>query len=465
MEEKDVKLNKNNFIYITQDSLTDYYEVTRFIGAGGYGKVYEVKSLKTQEFFACKKLSKINIIDLSRFREEINIMSTVDHPNIVKLYEIYESQRSFYLIMELCKGGELLKKINKRIKYNNIYTEKDAAKIFRQIMSGIEYCHNQGICHRDIKPENILYLKDDNEIDNPIKIIDFGLSRHFKFYRLISKVGSVYYIPPEIISQNYTEKCDIWSAGVLLYLLLSGNLPFKGEDHKEIVKNILSLNYNMDDKIWKNISNEAKDLIKHMIIPENERFNGKEVLSHPWFKKVQNINNEKLNIDINIIEKYTEKSAIKRIVLFYIATRLNDDEIEELKKIFKEFDMNFDGQISYEEFKKGFMKYQNKNQNQALKYDFKNIFDMVDMNKNGVIDYSEFIAACLIGKKTTLKKGLLEAFSSYDTNNSGKIKKEDFIKALHIDTSIKEKGFDKVINDSTKNNYIDYKDFLKILEE
>ena len=127
--------------------------------------------------------------------------------------------------------------------------------------------------------------------------------------------------------------------------------------------------------------------------------------------------------------------------------------------------MNFDGQISFEEFKKGFMKYQNKSQNQEFKYDLKNIFDMVDMNKNGVIDYSEFIAACLIGKKSTLKKGLLEAFSSYDTNNSGKIKKEDFIKALHIDTSIKEKGFDKVINDSTINNYIDYNDFLKILEE
>ena len=465
MTEEDIKVNKDNFITMTKDSLTDYYSIVKIIGEGGFGKVYEVKNKKTSEVFACKKVSKVNLIDLEKFKNEISIMSKADHPNIVKLYEIYESNRSLYLIMELCKGGELLTKITERAQKKKMYSEKDAAEIFQQIMSGIEYCHNHGVCHRDLKPENILYLNDDNEKNNPLKIIDFGLSKHFKVHKLSSRVGSVHYVSPEVLEQNYTEKCDIWSGGVLLYLLLSGYVPFNGHDDKEIFAQIKACKYHLDNKIWNNISDEAKDLIKHMLIPEKDRFSAKEVLAHPWFNIINNKEEKSINIDFTLFKRYAEENNLKKIVLYFIATRLNEKEIKELSELFKKFDKNLDGQISYEEFENGFIEFKNKNKS-ISENDIKHIFNSVDVNKNGMIDYSEFIAASLVGREEIVEKRLLDAFNSFDKEQTGKIKKEDFIKALHIDMSLKEKGFDKMIDDLTKEDgLIDYNEFLKLIKQ
>ena len=464
VEKENIKFNKEHFIFISKDSLTKYYKIIKMIGKGGFGKVYEVENLKTSETFACKKISKTNILNYVNFKNEINIMSKADHPHIIKLYEIYESNRSFYLIMELCKGGQLINKIMEKIKNKKRYTEKDAAQIFQQIMSGIEYCHNQGVCHRDLKPENILYLNDDNKRNNPLKIIDFGFSKYFKSSKFSSRVGSVYYVSPEVLKQSYTEKCDIWSAGVILFLLLSGKLPFSGDDDKEILAKIKSVKYNMDDDLWKNISDEAKDLIKHMLVNENERFSAKEVLAHPWFKIVNTMKEKKLNIDFNIFKRYSEESTLKKIVLYFIATRLNEKEINELSKLYKKFDTDLDGQISYEEFEKAFLEFQ-KNNNTITQKEIKAIFDKVDINKNGKTDYTEFIAACLEGRKEIVERKLLEAFSSYDNEQKGKISKEDFIKALHIDSSLNDKGFEKIINDLTKDNLIDYYEFLKFMDK
>ena len=464
MTEEKIKCDKPDFISMTKDSLTDYYKIIRIIGEGGFSKVFEVKNLKTNETFACKKISKVNVIDLQKFKNETSIISKSDHPNIIKLYEIYESHRSFYLIMELCKGGQLFEQITERAQKKNMYSEKDAAEIFQQIMSGIEYCHNQGVCHRDLKPENILCLNDSDDKNSQLKIIDFGLSKHFKLNKLNSRVGSVYYISPEVLDCAYTEKCDIWSGGVLLFLLLSGKLPFTGKDDQEIFSKIKACSYNMDDKIWENISNEAKDLIRHMLVPENERFSAKEVLAHPWFKIVNEIKDKKINIDFNFFKEFSEENNLKKVVLYFIATRLNEKEIKELSQLFKDFDTNLDGQISYEEFEKGFLKYKSKNKflNQN---DIKHIFDSVDINKNGKIDYSEFIAATLEGRKEIVEKRLLETFAVYDKQNTGKIKKENLIKALHIDESLKEKGLEKLIDELSKEDLIDYNEFLKLLDK
>ena len=462
--ENENKINKDNFIHMVKDSLTDYYKIIKIIGKGGYSKVYEVQNQKTSKLLACKKISKINIIDLQKFKNEINIMCAMDHPNIVKFYEVYESNRSLYLIMELCKGSPLFKKITEKAIQKKKYTEKDAAKIFQNVISALEYSHNVGICHRDLKPENILYLNDNNDEKNPLKLINFIFSRHFKINKLTSKVGSVYYIAPEVLDRKYTEKCDIWSAGVLLYLLLSGSLPFNGSEESEIFAKIKSFKYDMDNKIWENISNEAKDLIKHIFVPENERYSAKEVLAHPWFKIVNDIKDKPINIDFNFFKKYSEENTLKKIVLHFITSRLNEKEIENLKDLFKKFDKNSDGQISYEEFEKGFIEYQNKNHlfNQN---DIKNIFNIIDINKNGKIDYSEFIATSLVGRKEIIERRLLEAFATFDKNQSGKIKKEDFIKALNIDTSLKEKGLEKFIDDLTQDDMVDYNKFLELMNK
>ena len=202
--------------------------------------------------YACKKLSKLNIDNLEKFRKEIDILMKLDHPNIIKLYEVFEAPNSLYLIMEECQGGELFDRLSERIENNNMFSEKDAVEIMKQIMSAIDYCHNNGVCHRDLKPENLLYLKKGKEENNSLKVIDFGLSQNISNKkRLSSKVGTPYYISPEILEGNYTEKCDIWSAGVIFYVLLTGELPFNGSNDVEIYSKIKKFEFKFPEHISK----------------------------------------------------------------------------------------------------------------------------------------------------------------------------------------------------------------------
>ena len=202
------KFGKENFVGPTKGKLLDYYDVVKELGKGGYGKVYQVKNKTTGEIRACKHLSKLNIKNLDRFKKEIKYLQEMDHPNIIKLFDVYESERSYYIVMEECKGGEIFDRIIEHINTKQMYSEKDAATIFKQVMSCIQYCHNKNVCHRDLKPENILYLNEGSEENNRIKIIDFGLSQDID--KLKSRVGTAYYVSPEILDGNYTQLCDIY---------------------------------------------------------------------------------------------------------------------------------------------------------------------------------------------------------------------------------------------------------------
>ena len=249
-----------------------------------------------------------------------------------------------------------------------MYTEKEVAIIMRQIISAIEYCHQKKICHRDLKAENVLFLNAKeleikgkkskklniiDEIKNPIKIIDFGLSQIIN-PDIQSRVGSLLYIPPEVLDGHYTEKCDIWSAGVLLYLLLSGRFPFEGTEQKKILKKIKRKKFSFTEQ-FDDVSSEVKELIKHMIAPEEKRYSASQVLADPWFQKVNIENKELKNIkfDPSLIKGYSKANQLKKLVLLFIASRIGDKEINDLKESFKAFDKDNDGQISLEEFKKG----------------------------------------------------------------------------------------------------------------
>ena len=180
----------------------------------------------------------------------------MDHPNIIRLYEIFEDDRYISLVMELCEGGNLFDRINDLAEKDKSFSEKEAVKIFKQVMSAVSYCHNQGICHRDIKPENILFANKTPE--SPIKIIDFGLSKIFGEIKPIMKggqieknimslkVGTAYYMAPEVLQGDYDNKCDIWSCGVLLYILLCGYPPFDGDCEKDILKAVLKKTFQME---------------------------------------------------------------------------------------------------------------------------------------------------------------------------------------------------------------------------
>ena len=461
-ENPTIKYGKKNFVGKSEGLFLDNYDVIKQLGKGGYGKVYEVKHKKTGEIRACKHLSKLVLKNLEKFEREINILINTDHPNIIKIYEIFESQRSLYLVMEECKGGEIFDRIIDHIQSKKMYSEKDASIIFQQVMSAIEYCHNNGICHRDLKPENLLYLNQGPEQDNPIKVIDFGLSQMISTdKKLKTKVGTAYYVAPEILKGDYTEKCDVWSAGVILYIFLSGDPPFNGPSDSEIYNKIAQMKYTFPEKKWKDISNEAKDLIQHMMAPENERYTARQVLDHPWFKNAKTTPLSSLNFDPAFFVDYVKGCELKKISLLFIASRLDENEIINLKKYFEAFDKCKDGQITFEELEQGLTQLKS---NKLTENDLKELFNLIDADKNGKIDYTEFLAATIQKYNYLRNERLFETFCMFDKDNSGQITKDEILKALNADKN-QEKEIEKYINAVDKNGdgKVDYKEFLQLM--
>ena len=458
----DLKFARENFVGETKGKLLDSYEVLSQLGKGGYGKVYKVKNIKTGEIRACKHLSKQNVKNLEKFRREIEILKKMDHPNIIKLYEVYESERSLYLVMELCNGGEIFDRIIEHIQDKKMYSEKDAAKIFEQVMSCIQYCHNKNICHRDLKPENLLYLNAGSEENNRIKVIDFGLSQACD--RLKTKVGTAYYVSPEILSGNYTQLCDIWSAGVILYILLSGDPPFNGPNDNYIYTKISQMKFTFPENKWKNISNDAKDLICHMLVPESERYTAEQVLAHPWFKNASDVPLSAIEFnDKNMFMNFVNGSFIKKMGLMFIASRFDENEINNLKKVFSAFDTGKDGQISFEELKKGLLEIKSSH---LTEEELKKIFDSIDVDKNGKIDYTEFIASTMEGAKYYKNERLLEAFESFDKDGSGQISKGELLETLKAE-KCQEKEIEKFIKavDKDGNGKISIDEFRQLMLE
>ena len=481
MAKEKIKFGKEIFVDKSHGAIMDNYDVEKKpLGKGGYGTVFKGTNKKTGEPRAIKKLSREGIEedDLVRFLREIELLKKADHPNIIKLYELYESKHSLYLVMEKCDGGELFDDLITRVENGPMYTEKEVAIILKQIMSAVEYCHNNGICHRDLKPENILFSKklkiDTGKVDlknnpikvikvdekeNPIKVIDFGLSQIIK-PDLASKVGTAYYVAPEILAGKYTEKCDIWSSGVILYILLCGDPPFNGPNDQVIYKKIKEMKFTFSDK-FKDISEEAKDLIRHMIAPEKERYSAKQVLEHKWFDKVETAKLKELNFDGSFLKEYKNSNHLKKLVLLFIASRIGDKEISELKQVFKAFDKNNDGQIDFEEFKKGLkeIKSQHFSEQEISEY-----FSSIDTDKNNKIDYTEFLAATLEKKTYLQKERLFEAFCMMDKDNDGKITRDELKSVLKLE-SADDKLIADLMNkaDTNKDGVIDYQEFLNFM--
>ena len=446
-------------------NLVEKYIKIKELGSGTFGKVYEIENKETKKKYACKHITKKKICDMNKFNNEINIMREINHPNIIKLYEIYEDQRHIDLVMEECLGGELFDRIMERIQENKIYNEKEASIIFKQIMKGVEYCHSKGIVHRDLKPENILFLtKEDN---SPIKIIDFGLSKIFgekinnKF--LSTKVGTAYYVSPEILEGKYNEKCDIWSYGVILYIILSGTPPFNGENDIEIYKKISHKKFTFPEKEWQNISENAKDLIKKMLCDENIRLSAKEVLQHNWLNDNEEEKKEKLVLDNFNKEKlklYQNIPKLKKNILSLIVSKCCNQDIENLKNIFNQLDLTNCGNLSFEEFKKGLIKLTIEN----IEKDIQNIFKTNEVDCSDKINYIEFLIICINLKNYLTEEKLHDNCKLIDKNNNGKISKNELKEILnnHID----KKVIDKIILDFDLNGegLIDYNQFLNELQ-
>lgn len=287
----------------------------------------------------------------------------------------------------------------------------------KQILSAVSYCHKNNIVHRDLKPENILYLSDD--YNSSLKIVDFGTSAIFKKNEILhQKYGTPYYIAPEVIMKNYDSKCDIWSCGVILYVLLSGKPPFNGEDEKEIMNKVASGVYKMEGKSWQGVSNEACEFVKSLLnFDPKGRPDAETALNNPWLKSFEEENRPRLDKKsaanaLDNLRKFRIKNKFQHAIwIFLIQNLATNEEHKKLMKLFEALDKDGNGVLEKDELIQGYN--QILNAPDAAKA-VEKIIKIVDINKSGSIDYMEFVMASVNRKKLLSKKILEKAFKMID---------------------------------------------------
>ena len=456
----------NNSSYIGQfiTDIKNYYDFLKELGSGSYGQVWRVQNKLTGEIQACKKLNKKSIKNKERYKVEIELMKAIDHHNIVKLYEVYEDVSYLYLIMEECVGGDFFDRLASRAKSANIYTEKMAAELFKQIMSSLNYCHSHGVSHRDIKPENILFTGSDDA--STLKLIDFGLSKLFgsQGNAMKSVVGTTYYMAPEVLKGHYDERCDVWSAGVILYIMLCGRPPFYGKNDEEIMRKIQKKNYHFEYPEWNKVSKDVKELIKSIFVDVNDRPNAQEILEHLWVSQLApNSTNEVIHLDIDHVSQYAKSNKLQKSVISYCAYRLKDDETRNLVNIFNSFDANNDGVISLSELERGLVNFKSKGFESK---DIEKLFEDIDLDKNGLINFNEFLSATINYSQVSKQEVIFEAFRAFDKDGNGKLSYGEICDIIKPQTKEDLAYIKNLLEkmDLNKDGEIDFEEFMLGME-
>ncbi|KAI3924605.1 hypothetical protein MKW92_029472 [Papaver armeniacum] len=401
------------------------YELGRELGRGEFGITYLCTDKTTADVYACKSISKKKLrtaIDIEDVRREVEIMKHMpQHPNIVTLKDTYEDDNAVHLVMELCEGGELFDRIVARM------------------------CHKHGVMHRDLKPENFLFAN--KKETSPLKAIDFGLSIFFKpGERFTEIVGSPYYMAPEVLKRNYGPEVDVWSAGVILYILLCGVPPFWADP-------------------WPKVSDNAKDLVKRMLDPDPKKhLSAQEVLDHPWLQNAHKAPNVSLGETVKSrLKQFSMLNKFKKRALRVVAEHLSVEEVADIIEAFDMMDINNNGKITLLELKAGLHKIGH----QISYSDLQILMEVADVDGDGCLDYGEFVAVAVHFRKIGNDEHLHKAFSFFDQNKSGYIEIEELRIALADEV---DPNNDEVINaiirdvDTDKDGKISYEEFAAMMK-
>ena len=472
-EEMNLQVKQENLIIQEKGNPSKKYKPTKLLGTGSFGSVYEAKNTIFQNIVAMKVINKDpnNSLDEQEIRNEIDILKKLSHPNIVKIYEFYISNSHYYIVTEFCRDGELFSYIK------NKYSERQLAVLFYQVFSGLWYLHDNKILHRDIKLENIMISQKekDNETGEElfwVKIIDFGTAKIFeKNKKEKDVVGSSYYIAPEVLQQNYNEKCDTWSVGVILYMMLVGRAPFDGKDDEEIILKINSADYNSKEPKLMKHSPEVRDLVSKLLQKDTDkRYSAREAIAHPWFQKYggrslySNFKREEIEPYINNLFNYYFNSKIQQLVIAFLVHNLpNDDSSITVLKLFRHFNKSGSCKLTKEELMNGLYDYRNKNEVDKV---VDHLFRLLDGDNNGFIEYEEFLRAC-IDKKTILKSTYLKyAFKFLDKEKTGTLNTQKIIKAFVLTPNkLIEAVFNNTLNsvDHDSDGIINFEEFQELM--
>ncbi|WJX11371.1 Calcium-dependent protein kinase 25 [Trifolium repens] len=455
-------LKTNSVLQRKTVSLREFYNLGPKLGQGQFGTTFLCVEKATGKEYACKSIMKRKLLteeDVEDVRREIQIMHHLaGSPNVISIKEASEDAVAVHVVMELCSGGELFDRIVER----GHYTERKAAKLARTIVGVIQSCHSLGVMHRDLKPENFLFVN--QQEDSPLKAIDFGLSAFFKPGDIFNDVvGSPYYVAPEVLRKRYGPEADVWSAGVILYILLCGVPPFWGESEQEIFEAILNSDLDFSSDPWPSISESAKDLVMKMLVRDpSKRLSAYDVLRHPWIQVDGAAPDKPLDSAVlSRMKQFTAMNKLKKMALRVIAENLSEDEIAGLREMFKMIDTDNSGQITFEELKVGLKKF-GANLNESEIYD---LMQAADVDNSGTIDYGEFIAATLHLNKIDREDHLVAAFSYFDKDGSGYITKDELQKACE-EFGLSNVPLEEMIREADQNNdgRIDYNEFVAMMQ-
>ena len=520
----DLKVNTGNFIVQREGSkVYDVYEKLQFLGEGSFGSVYKVKrknSGQREIIRALKEISKekmcLNEENSEEIRNEISVLKSLDHPNIMKIYEFYEDKENMYLITEFC-GGDAA---NIQDKYG-VLPEFLVKYIMYQVFMAVAFFHANKIVHTDIKRENIAFFyrdekKDKKEVEDflkkffedkeiteelcdasglenlsedalkvakelsnfDVKILDFGSAKKRNRNKLSGITGTVYYCSPEIVNDKYDFECDEWACGVMMYILLVNEPPFQGESEEEIFSKILKEEPNLDINPLKDISDNCKDLIKKLLEKDaKKRIKAQEALKHPFFTSGINIGNlfkgkykENTEILKTLYKRKTQEiqdkkgSKFKDMVIAYIT--LHFSEKEEEKKARKIFMEMAGGDNHFLIRKDTFVHRMGTIYKNESKEKIEELFDNIDENKSGNIEYEELVRALSDRNQLLNDKNLREAFDFFDKDKSGSISWNEIAEIIEPDGSIPKqimKDFMNEIGQKDENKEITFEEFKSIL--
>ncbi|KAI3673807.1 hypothetical protein L6452_39937 [Arctium lappa] len=442
--------------------IKQHYTIGPELGRGQFGITYLCTHNSTSQKFACKSISKKKLItkgDKEDMRREIQIMQHLSgQANVVEFKGAYEDKSCVHLVMEVCEGGELFD----RIIAKGHYSERAAASICRSIVNVVHVCHFMGVLHRDLKPENFL-LSDTSE-EAVLKATDFGLSvfiQEGKSYRDI--VGSAYYVAPEVLKRKYGKEIDIWSAGVMLYILLSGVPPFWAKTEKGIFNEILKGYVDFESDPWPSISTSAKDLVQRMLtLDPKKRITSAQVLEHPWIREDGEASDKPIDSAVlSRMKQFRAMNKFKKLALKVIAENLSAEEIQGLKSMFLNIDTDNSGTITYEELKTGLARLGSK----LTEAEVRQLMEAADVDGNGTIDYIEFITATMHRHKLERGEDLYKAFQHFDTDGSGFITRDELESAMKKYGMGDEATIKEIISevDTDNDGKINYEEFCTMM--
>ncbi|KAL8143376.1 hypothetical protein V2J09_016408 [Rumex salicifolius] len=415
------------------------YTIGRLLGHGQFGYTYVATDRSTGDRVAVKKIDKNKMVlpvAVEDVKREVKILQELTgHENVVQFYNAFEDENYVYIAMELCEGGELLDRI--LAKKDSRYSEKDAAVVVRQMLKVAAECHLHGLVHRDMKPENFLFKS--TKGDSPLKATDFGLSDFIKPGKRFSDiVGSAYYVAPEVLKRKSGPESDVWSIGVITYILLCGRRPFWDKTEDGIFKEVLRNKPDFRRKPWPSISNSAKDFVKKLLVKDpRTRLTAAQALSHPWVREGGSASD--IPIDISVLHnmrQFVKYSRMKQFALRALASSINEDERANLRDQFDAIDMDKNGVISLEEMRQALAK--------DLPWKMKDsrvleIVQAIDSNTDGLVDFPEFVAATLHvhqleeNDSDRWQQLSLAAFEKFDVDKDGFITPEE----LRLHTGLK----------------------------